>query len=123
MSEVDLARRVVDDRSYVRFAVIKRIKADRAADEAFVRMFKDDVRYLVNVLRERGQRVPIKVALRIVADVLDALDYAHTKKDTFGKRMGIVHRDVNPRNVMISIRGEVKLIDFGVAKATDRLER
>ncbi|MCB9685219.1 MAG: serine/threonine protein kinase [Alphaproteobacteria bacterium] len=159
MSEVDLARKVVDHQSFVRFAVIKRIKADRSADESFVRMFRDearitselhhekigtvydfgkvgdeyylaleyvagiDVRHLINVLRERGQRVPVRVALKIVADVLDALEYAHTKRDTFGKRMGIVHRDVNPRNIMISIRGDIKLIDFGVAKATDRLER
>jgi serine/threonine protein kinase len=158
MSEVDLARKMVDDGSFVRFTVIKRIKADKTQDEGFVRMFKDearitselhhakigtvydfgkvgdeyflaleyvpgmDARYLVNVLRERGQRVPVKVALRIMVDVLEALEYAHTKKDMLGKRMGIVHRDVNPRNVMISIRGEVKLIDFGVAKATDRLE-
>jgi serine/threonine protein kinase len=159
MSEVDLARRIVDDGSFVRFAVIKRIKADRTQDASFVRMFKDearitselhhenigsvydfgkvgdeyylaleyvpgiDCRHLVNVLRERGQRVPVRVALKIVADVLGALQYAHFKKDTFGRPMGIVHRDVNPRNVMLSIRGEVKLIDFGVAKATDRLER
>ncbi|MCA9492659.1 MAG: serine/threonine protein kinase, partial [Myxococcales bacterium] len=158
MSEVDLARKVVDQDSFVRFAVIKRIKADRAADASFVRMFRDearitselhhekigtvydfgkvgdeyylaleyvagiDVRYLINVLRERGQRVPVRVALKVVVDVLDALEYAHTKRDTFGKRMGIVHRDVNPRNVMISIRGEVKLIDFGVAKADNRAE-
>ncbi|MEZ4239310.1 MAG: serine/threonine-protein kinase [Myxococcota bacterium] len=159
MSEVDLARNRVDDGSFVRFAVIKRIKADYALDASFVRMFKDearitselhhenigavydfgrvgdeyylaleyvpgiDLRFLVNTLRERGQRVPVKVALKVVVEVLDALSYAHDKKDTFGKPMGIVHRDVNPRNVMMSIRGEVKLIDFGVAKATDRLEQ
>jgi serine/threonine protein kinase len=159
MSEVDLARNRVDDGSFVRFAVIKRIKADYATDESFVRMFKDearitselhhenigsvydfgrvgdeyylaleyvpgiDLRFLVNTLRDRGQRVPVKVALRVIVDVLGALSYAHDKKDTWGRAMGIVHRDVNPRNVMMSIRGEVKLIDFGVAKATDRLEQ
>lgn len=82
-----------------------------------------DVREIVNTLRERGQRVPVRVALRIIADVLDALDYAHTKRDVGGQEMCIVHRDVNPRNIMVSIHGETKLIDFGVAKATGRLER
>ena len=160
MSEVDLARKVVDqDPAFVRFLVIKRIKTDRSADGAFIRMFKDearitaelhhenigqvydfgregdeyymaleyvpgiDVRYLINVLRERKQRVPVRVALKVMHDVLKGLYHAHTKRDTFGKPMRIVHRDVNPRNIMLSIRGEVKLIDFGVAKATDRLER
>lgn len=82
-----------------------------------------DVREIVNTLRERGQRVPVRIALRIIADVLSALDYAHTKRDAMGKSMGIVHRDVNPRNIMVSIHGETKLIDFGVAKAEGRLER
>jgi serine/threonine-protein kinase len=67
--------------------------------------------------------VPVRVALRVIADVLAALDYAHAKVDQFGRPMHIVHRDVNPRNVMLSVRGETKLIDFGVAKATGRLER
>lgn len=82
-----------------------------------------DVRGMINALRERGQRVPVRVALRILADVLEGLDYAHRKRDAFGKPMEIVHRDVNPRNIMISIHGDTKLIDFGVAKASDRLER
>ncbi|MCB9674100.1 MAG: protein kinase [Alphaproteobacteria bacterium] len=82
-----------------------------------------DVRGIINTLRERGQRVPIRVALRILCDVLDGLDYAHRKRDAFGHAMKIVHRDVNPRNIMVSIHGETKLIDFGVAKASGRLER
>ncbi|MEZ4323317.1 MAG: serine/threonine-protein kinase [Myxococcota bacterium] len=82
-----------------------------------------DVRGVINALRDRGQRVPIRVALRILCDVLEALDYAHRKRDAFGKPMHIVHRDVNPRNIMVSIHGETKLIDFGVAKASGRLER
>lgn len=82
-----------------------------------------DVRGIINALRERGQRVPVRVALRILCDVLEGLEYAHRKRDAYGKPMRIVHRDVNPRNIMVSIHGDTKLIDFGVAKASDRLER
>ncbi len=82
-----------------------------------------DVRAMINALRERGQRVPVRVALRILCDVLEGLDYAHRKRDAFGNPMRIVHRDVNPRNIMVSIHGETKLIDFGVAKASNRLEQ
>ncbi len=64
--------------------------------------------------------LPPRIALRILHDVLAALHYAHNRVDTYGQPMRIVHRDVNPRNIMVSIRGEVKLIDFGVAKADTR---
>jgi serine/threonine-protein kinase len=82
-----------------------------------------DVRTIVKALGDSGHRVPIRVTLRILCDVLDGLGYAHGRIDTYGRPMNIVHRDVNPRNIMVSIRGEVKVIDFGVAKAADRLER
>lgn len=159
MSEVDLARRTVDDAGYVRFLVVKRIKANHVEDESFVRMFKDearitsalrhtniaqvydfgrvedeyflaleyvagtDLRVVLSRLRKARKRMPVRMALKITADVLDALEYAHTRTDTLGKPMNVVHRDVNPRNIMMSVSGEVKLIDFGVARATDRLER
>ena len=53
MSEVDLARKVVDDGSFVRFAVIKRIKADKSQDESFVRMFKDEARITSELHHEK----------------------------------------------------------------------
>jgi serine/threonine protein kinase len=82
-----------------------------------------DVRRIVNEVRERDDHMPLRVTLRIMCDVLEGLYYAHTRVDALGKPMHIVHRDVNPRNIMVSSRGETKLIDFGVAKATGRLER
>ncbi len=82
-----------------------------------------DVRMLVNEVRDRGHFIPMRVILRIVCDVLAGLHYAHQLCDSSGQPMKIVHRDVNPRNIMVSVRGDVKLIDFGVAKAADRLER
>jgi len=82
-----------------------------------------DARVLVNEVRERGHFIPMRIILRILCDVLSGLQYAHRLRDASGQPMKIVHRDVNPRNIMISVRGDIKLIDFGVAKAADRLER
>src|SRR5204863_3883480 len=52
-----------------------------------------------------------------------ALAYAHERRNPTGEPLGIVHRDVSPSNVMISTRGEVKLLDFGIVKSEDRLSR
>ncbi|RME20477.1 MAG: serine/threonine protein kinase, partial [Deltaproteobacteria bacterium] len=158
MSEVDLARRAVDDANFVRFVVIKRIHAQHQDDDGFVRMFHDEARINAELQHEniasvydfgqegnefflameyvpgcdlrRVQRrlakarrpFPLPIVLRTCCDVLAALDYAHHRVDTYGRSMNIVHRDVNPRNIMLSVRGEVKLIDFGVAKADNRAE-
>lgn len=82
-----------------------------------------DLREAQKALLRSGRRVPTRIALRIIVDVLSALSYAHGRVDTYGRPMCIVHRDVNPRNIMLSARGEVKLIDFGVAKAANRAEQ
>jgi tRNA A-37 threonylcarbamoyl transferase component Bud32 len=81
-----------------------------------------DLREVQKAVLTSGQRIPTRIALRILVDVLAALSYAHGRVDTYGRPMNIVHRDVNPRNIMLSVRGEVKLIDFGVAKAANRAE-
>ena len=81
-----------------------------------------DLRVLQRELAKQAKGIPIRITLRILSDVCEALCYAHTRLDTYGRPMNVVHRDVNPRNIMISIRGEVKLIDFGVAKADNRLD-
>jgi len=68
---------------------------------------------------ELGRQVPVDMAVFIASRVCRGLSYAHTKRDTEGRLVGIVHRDVNPKNVMLAIEGDVKLTDFGIAKALD----
>jgi serine/threonine protein kinase len=63
---------------------------------------------------------PAEFAILVVREVLRALDYAHRAKDDRGASLGIVHRDVSPSNVLVSFEGEVKLCDFGIARALDR---
>lgn len=81
-----------------------------------------DLRSMQKEMLVHQRSIPLRITLRVLADVLRALDYAHRRVDTFGRSMNVVHRDVNPRNIMLSVRGDVKLIDFGVAKADTRTE-
>lgn len=70
--------------------------------------------------KARGQIMPIELAAYIVAKMCDGLDYAHSRRDPAGHVSGVVHRDISPQNVLLSWEGDVKVIDFGIAKATEK---
>jgi serine/threonine protein kinase len=79
-----------------------------------------DLRTIMRRARDKGLRMPLDLSLRVVSQVCAALEYAHRKKDERGQPMQIVHRDVSPQNILISFEGDVKLVDFGIAKAATK---
>jgi hypothetical protein len=72
-------------------------------------------------LAKKSMRIPHGVVLRVMADVCGGLHTAHELREPDGELLGVVHRDVSPQNVLVSTKGNAKLIDFGIAKARDRV--
>lgn len=81
----------------------------------------DALSRLYKAMEKRGRSLPIGVVLRVMSDVCGGLHAAHELKDLTGKSLNVVHRDVSPHNILVTSQGVVKLIDFGIAKARDRL--
>lgn len=76
-----------------------------------------DLRRVVARAQERALQLPLSFILYVTTRLLDALAYAHRKRGDDGKELNLVHRDVSPQNILISYEGEVKVIDFGLAKS------
>jgi len=96
----------------------------RIGDDYFIVMEYVDGKTLGQILREfkeKGKPIPLEIIAYCIAEMCQALDYMHRKTDGGGRALEVVHRDVSPQNIILSYSGNVKLIDFGVAKAVEKL--
>jgi serine/threonine-protein kinase len=99
--------------------VVQVFEFDQVGGRYYIAMELVRGRHLGQVVeraRERGLRLGVPRAVHVAAEVARALAYAHRLGDG-GRPLGLVHRDVSPHNVLVSFEGEVKLADFGIARA------
>lgn len=105
--------------------IVSVFDVSRAGETYFIVMEYVDganLKTLMELARASQRPFPIAVAVRIGIEVCKALAYAHERKDSDGSLLRIVHRDVSPPNILISREGEVKITDFGLAKAASQME-
>jgi TonB family protein len=79
-----------------------------------------DLKTILKKGQDRDHPMTVELALFVASKIASALDYAHRKRDFEDKEMGLVHRDVSPQNVLVSQDGDIKLCDFGIAKAASK---
>jgi cytochrome c-type biogenesis protein CcmH/NrfG len=92
-------------------------------DSYFISMeylFGKDLRATLAKCREKETPLGIQNALYIATRICAGLDYAHKLKDFQGKALNIIHRDISPQNIFLTYEGEVKVLDFGIAKAASQ---
>ncbi len=82
-----------------------------------------NLRDLTKAVQSRHLHLSIEQVLYIMTEVLKGLDYAHRKMDSKGHPLELVHRDISPQNIIASYEGEVKILDFGIAKAASKISK
>ena len=80
-------------------------------------LFGKDLRTITRMARKKDLALGMENILYIISRICAGLDYSHNLKDLQGKPLNIIHRDINPQNILITYEGQVKIIDFGIAKA------
>jgi tetratricopeptide (TPR) repeat protein len=83
-------------------------------------LFGKDLRIIANKSREKNLPLGFAYALYIASRICSGLDYAHKLKDFQGKPLNFIHRDISPQNILITYEGDVKIVDFGIAKAASQ---
>ena len=82
-----------------------------------------DLSDVIRAAQLAGREVPPEIAVYVCRETCKGLHYAHTKQDPDGAPLNIIHRDISPHNVLVSFMGEVKIVDFGIAKASSIMNK
>ena len=82
-----------------------------------------DMRQVLDKLRKETTTVPVPTTAFVISKICEGLDYAHRRTDPSGRPLNLIHRDVSPQNILVGYEGDVKITDFGIAKAEDRASK